>query len=314
MTPPPNKTNTRQGINIEELLQNSLPHHPRAFGKVKEAIGVPMSVRPIQDGYNVGRKKRKTDAVFQFGDKYPILRVSVKSFSKSGGYNHVERKSLSTFCREYQISVSDQEFLKTLFLRKAVAAKGKHTHLVEQDEQSRVHEIFKHLEVGATALLGRDHPQIFAIYSIERSRWHLYDIRKQVLPVIRQHTVTLRELRGTSSSETISYYNEKEVKQANTAKAFQSLTYVTERTMYKLRFGCENSLIRLSHYVFLNSSVLNASGKVDLFGDEHRRTFATENQSKLRRSLISQIFRKMLLVSYDCKAKATSLGSVGPSH
>ena len=153
-----------------------------------------MSVRPIQDGYNVGRKKRKTDAVFQFGDKYPILRVSVKSFSKSGGYNHVERKSLSTFCREYQISVSDQEFLKTLFLRKAVAAKGKHTHLVEQDEQSRVHEIFKHLEVGATALLGRDHPQIFAIYSIERSRWHLYDIRKQVLPVIRQHTVTFTRI------------------------------------------------------------------------------------------------------------------------
>ena len=51
-------------------------------------------------------------------------------------------------------------------------------------------QIFHHIEAGATALLGRDHPQIFAIYSIEFSRWHLYDIPTQVLPVIRQSAVT----------------------------------------------------------------------------------------------------------------------------
>ncbi|MXZ44208.1 MAG: hypothetical protein F4Z01_04415 [Gammaproteobacteria bacterium] len=192
--PPPNKTNTRQGINIEELLQNSLPQHPRAFKKVKEAVGIPNRAQPIKDAENIGLKKRKTDAVFKFGDEYPLLRVSVKSFSKDAGYNHVERKSLSAFCRDYRISVPDQKFLETLFLRKAAAEKGRRTHLVNYDEQGRVREIFDDLEVGATSLLGRDHPQIFAIYSIERSRWHLYDIPKQVLPVIRQHTVTFTQI------------------------------------------------------------------------------------------------------------------------
>jgi len=186
----PNRTNFVQGTNIELLLQNSLPDHPRAFVKIKEAAGIPADVPLIDNGENIGLRKRKADAVFNFGEGYPLLRVSIKSFSATGGYNHIERKGLEAFCRDYRISKADYEFLSKLFLRKAAAEKGRRTHLVKRDEEERVRRIFQPVEVGASSLLGRDNPQIFAIFSIELNRWHLYDIQRQVLPLIRQRAIT----------------------------------------------------------------------------------------------------------------------------
>lgn len=194
----PNRTNTRQGINIEELLRNSLPAHQRAFNKVKQSAGIPTTATLTEESDNVGLRKRKTDVVFNFGNKYPRLRASVKSFSKGAGYNQLERKSLANFCRDNRILADDHKFLEILFLRKAKAEKWKRTKLVEQGEKERVRQIFSEIEPGATALLGLDHPQIFAVFSIERNRWHLYDMQSQVLPAIRQINVTF-----TSTSSNI---------------------------------------------------------------------------------------------------------------
>ena len=172
-------------------MRNSLPHHPRAFNKVKRVAGIPDSASlSNEESDNVGLYKRKTDVVFNFGEEYPLLRITVKSFSPTAGYNHIGRKALSVFCAENRIKASDHKFLESLFLRKAKAPRGRRTHLVEVGEQDRVRQIFNHTEAGASALLGADHPQIFAVYCIEKSTWHLYDIQKQVLPIIRQSTIT----------------------------------------------------------------------------------------------------------------------------
>ena len=186
----PSRTNTAQGTDTEKSLQDDLPAHPRAFAKVKEMVGIPADAELIDHAENVGLQKRKADAVFNFGDNHPLLRVSVKSFSKGAGYNQIERKSLASFCKVNRIAKKDEEFLQQIILRKAKAKKGKRTHLVQHGEEERVKQIFSQIEVGASSLLGQDHPQIFAIYSREIKKWHLYDMQKQVLPVIRQRDIS----------------------------------------------------------------------------------------------------------------------------
>lgn len=183
----PNKTNLAQGTNIEILLGNVLPNHPKAFAQVKAMAGIDDKAKVVKAAENIGQNKRKTDMTFDFGEDYPPLRISVKSFKGGAGYNHLMRKSLPAFCRDNRIKKADEEFLTKCFLRKAEAFHGRGTPLIDGgEEKDRVREIFANLEIAASSLLGADHPQVLAIFSIAINKWHFYDIQRQVLPLIRQ--------------------------------------------------------------------------------------------------------------------------------
>ena len=196
MIAPPNRTNTTQGTNIETMLHHVLLDHPRAFGKIKAVAGIPAQADPVKDADNIGMRKRKTDIVFAFGGDYPLLRISVKSFKKAAGYNHLERKSLDKFCTDNRLRAADAKMLHDMFIRKAVegkAAKAKDksaskkiTPLVYPSERDDVRRMFANVEVGASAFLGSDHPQILAVFRIDDNRWHFYDMQNQVLPNTRQ--------------------------------------------------------------------------------------------------------------------------------
>ena len=194
----PSRTNTAQGRNIEQLLINSLPTHRDAFGITKELAQIPANLNPMKSEV-IGTHQRKTDVEFSFGDAYPLLRISVKSFDGNHGYNHLWRTSLNSFCRSNKIKKSDELFLQTLFLRKAKASKAKaskakaskarHTKLVKDGEKGRIEQIFSPIEVGASAFLGSDHPQILALFNIQQSKWGLYSFQNTVLPLIRQQKI-----------------------------------------------------------------------------------------------------------------------------
>ncbi len=180
---PPNITNTNQGINVEYLLRNSIDDHQRAFSKLKLAVGVHAHARPNAIEV-VGGSKRKADVEIRFPNRPPV-RVSVKSF-RLAGYNHIERGSLETFFAKNQLLRADQEFISMLFERKSNRARG---NLVEPEERVRIRKIFSRIEPGVAALLGNDHPQFLALYSIEHARFHIYHMNTQVEPLVRTEKI-----------------------------------------------------------------------------------------------------------------------------
>ncbi len=176
-----NKTNTHQGSNVEHLLANSILDHPKAFKAVCDALSIPNDATPIEPSV-VGGRKHKTDIEIGFNQPtVPPIRVSIKSFT-GAGYNHLERRRLPTFCKLNQITAADTKFLIDIWLEKAT---GKRQLLVEDAEHERIGKIFSNIEPAASSLLGNDHPQIFALYSVNQSKFHFYDMNKQVLPLVR---------------------------------------------------------------------------------------------------------------------------------
>ncbi len=179
-----NQTNTTQGTNVEHLFANSIQDHPKTFNLMLKAVGIPKNTKPTE--YEVvGGSKRKADVEISFNTKPPI-RVNIKSF-KGAGYNHVERRGFLTFCERNQISKSDTEFLKKLWLRKAASSRRE---LVEYCERERVIKIFSTIEPANSALLGNDHPQFLALYSMDRSLWRIYHMTTQVMPLLRANSVS----------------------------------------------------------------------------------------------------------------------------
>ncbi len=184
-----NQSNTHQGTNVEHLFANSILDHPNAWNSILTSIGYGAAIGMTPTIEVIGTNRRKTDVVIDFGNnsKLAPVRVTIKSFTK-GGFNQIGRQKLSGFCERNLISSSDQEFLKELILRKAKNSKD--GNLVEQNEQARVRKIFTGIEPGITSLLGSDHPQILALYSVDLGRWHLYNISRQVEPLIRSQGIT----------------------------------------------------------------------------------------------------------------------------
>ncbi len=178
----PNNTNTIQGTIVEHLFCNSLPHHPNAFNKIKRALDIKMDAI-ISDSEVIGGNHRKGDIIIRFNNTEKIIRASVKSFG-GAGYNHIERRRLNDFCRYNQIPKADEEFLKKLIDAKAMAT-HRHTPLVgTAKDKATVKRIFSHIEVGVSALVGNDHPQIMALYYKDESRWKIYDMARQVIPLV----------------------------------------------------------------------------------------------------------------------------------
>ena len=174
----PNYANMTQGANVEHLFANSIETHSLTFKVIRKALGITEGKPKIKV---VGGRHRKADVVMTFKDATQ-LRCSVKSFTGSG-YNHIERRKLDEFCRRNQILKPDQAFLEKLFLRKGKDTRN--TQLVMAEEREQVRRIFSEVEVGVSALIGNDHPQILVLFSVGISKFHIYDMDKQVIPLVR---------------------------------------------------------------------------------------------------------------------------------
>ena len=184
-----NQTNTEQGIKVENLFADGILDHLDAWNSILTSIGYGAAIGMTPTIGVIGTSRRKTDVVIDFGNNIQLspVRVTIKSFTK-GGFNQIGRQKLSAFCERNLINHDDQKFLKELILRKA--QNSRHGNLVEQNEQTRVRQIFTVIEPGITSLLGSDHPQILALYSVDLRKWHLYNILRQVEPLIRNEGVT----------------------------------------------------------------------------------------------------------------------------
>ena len=186
---PPNWTNATQAKNIQIMLRHALPIHPKTFNVLKKVAGIPPSAEPIINVKNSDLHSRRIGTVFKFVGNNRQLRIIIKKFQRDAGRNQIGRKSLSDFCRNNHLNTEQQNFLKVILLRKAKGEKGKHTHLVFDDEKERVQSMFANVEIGASTLLGSDHPQVLAIFCEDDKLWHFYDMEKQVLPLVRQSNV-----------------------------------------------------------------------------------------------------------------------------
>ncbi len=185
-----NQTNTEQGTEVENRFAKSIFKHPVALNNILKSIGYDEAIGKGARIGVIGGAKRKTDVVIDFGDTIELapVRVTIKSFSGSG-YNHLERRPLPAFCARNQISDPDQKFLKKLILRKATA-EDKRRELVEQGEQARIRKMFEDIEPGISAIRGNDYPQILALYSLDLKKWHLYNICRQVEPLVSGRTIS----------------------------------------------------------------------------------------------------------------------------
>lgn len=187
-----NRTNTHQGMNVEHLFANSILDHPRALRAIMESIGIPPDEIPCEDPQVIGSGKRKTDVEISFESGRAAMRVSVKSFK--AGYNHLERRPLKAFCERNQIRKADQKFLEGIWIRKSKNdGKGRLVYLEERDE---IRKIIKRIEPGVSALLGNDHPQVFAAFNLEESKWSLYNMANQVVPLVRSDYISVTSRGG----------------------------------------------------------------------------------------------------------------------
>lgn len=191
------RENTYQGTNVEHLLANSVIVHPRAFEAMIRSANIPRNATFV-DSRVIGAKKDKADVVFFFTE--PIrttadqeldtrieLRCSIKSFGKFG-FNQMERGTVPEFCRRNNIDQEDEQFLNMIVRRKGEAQNPRRTPLVYPNEYPRVFQIIGSREVALNALLGNDKPEIFVLYSTERSRFHIYNISDLVEPHLRTQT------------------------------------------------------------------------------------------------------------------------------
>ena len=180
----PNQFNTTQGENVEHLLANSMRDFPNAWGDMFAKLGYTNAI--VKNVARTGGAKRKADVQIDFNSNHASIGVSVKSFTgpiHNRASNQIERRLLSAFCQRNKINTKDESFLEAAILRKA---NGKKTApFILPNEQQRVRGIFAPLNPAASALVGDDHPQVFAIYHIDQSRWHLYDMANQVTPLCR---------------------------------------------------------------------------------------------------------------------------------
>ena len=188
-----NAMNTERGTKAERLLRDTLPKNRTALNLVLESQGMHGAV--VLNAEVIGGQHRKGDVRFDLDGEHPPLRFNVKSFGRMG-FNQLGRQKFIQFCAYNRISKSDQQFLEGLWLRKATSA-VRTQNLVEQNERDRVTKIFESIEPAASSFLGSDHPELLALYSRDEGLWKIYDINKQVRPLIRSKKVGFTS--GTSN-------------------------------------------------------------------------------------------------------------------
>jgi len=162
------------------------------LGAILKSIGV-SAKEETDDPIVIGGNKRKTDVEVPFKSGIPAMRVSIKSYSDAG-YNHVERRPLDVFCERNQIRKADQDLLEKAWLRKS--HNGGKGMLIYPGEHDQVRKMFQRIEPGVSALVGNDHPQVFAIYNVDISKWHLYNMTTQVIPLLRSDNIGITSRGG----------------------------------------------------------------------------------------------------------------------
>lgn len=180
-----NQQNTVQGTINEHLFANSIFDHQEAWGAILDSIGCGNLKNVAAKAQIIGGNKRKGDVEINFESQAAPIRATVKSFNV--GYNHLERRNLRVFCERNQISKADADFLEKIWLRKA--RNSGQGLLVEDNERARVKRIFEPIEPGVSAVLGNDHPQIMVLFHTPSSKFYLYNVQTQVLPLIRGQEV-----------------------------------------------------------------------------------------------------------------------------
>ena len=196
-----NQANTQRGIDAENLFANTILDNSHAFKAMCESLSIAANAEAKQPEV-IGGNHRKTDVEIAFKDtNISSIRVSIKRFKGNAGYNHLERRRFSEFCKRNQFSNADRDFLKSLWLRKA--ANSKKQDLVEENEKEEVRKIFSKVEPATSGILGNDHPQMLALYNANISRWHIYNIQNQVLSNIRNSVI---EFTSVSSNIAIGNY------------------------------------------------------------------------------------------------------------
>lgn len=186
--------NTRRGTNTEHLFADTIAEHPNAFSAILSIVFKSTNIKVGKPVVIGSQYHRKTDVEIPVLNSSTSLRINVKSYTGSNGYNQIERRKMDDFCRRNQISKSDEKILTEIWLRKSMNdGKGL---LVHTNERKRVCDIFRHISPGASAFIGNDHPQVLGIYSNQISTWHLYDMGNQVLPVVQNTEIQFTERGG----------------------------------------------------------------------------------------------------------------------
>lgn len=228
----PNQGNTTQGTNIEHLFANSIADHPKAWGDAVKLVG-DYEDSMIREPSVTGSNHRKGDVNVPYENK-PDIRVNIKSF-RGPGYNQVERRRVDQFCSRNQIRSADEQFLTDIWLRKA--HNNGQGRLVYPEEQDRVREIFSTIEPGVSALVGNDHPQIFALYRFEDSKWHLYDMKNQVLPLIQGQEISFTTLGGNIHIGNYIVIQRKGSRRGETGTDPYSITHGSNHVQIKMKVG-----------------------------------------------------------------------------
>lgn len=76
--------------------------------------------------------------------------------------------------------------MQNMILRKA---RGESKLLVLPSEHSRVEKMFGRINAARAALVGLDHPDILAIYSVNENKFRLYHMLRDVFPALNEHEI-----------------------------------------------------------------------------------------------------------------------------
>lgn len=157
---------------------------------LRKLLGGCFSQAVVDTVEDVSWRKQKANLEIRFATDHPVLRINIKTFEVEKTPNHLERRNHSDFCHRNQVRVRDKRFLQNIWLRKAKG--GRKQPLVDGPiEHERTIKILSSIEPGVSALCGYDHPQVLAFYNGRQGCWHIYDMARQVLPLVRAKQVSL---------------------------------------------------------------------------------------------------------------------------
>lgn len=138
-----------------------------------------------RDPVHVSTNNEKASVKIELVTNHTPLRVKIKTFKSSYADNHLERRKHRDFCDQNGLQ-HGRDLLEDLWLRKAADTDR---HLVDKKhELSRIARMFAPIDFGKT-LCGKDKPQVLALYNGTEKHWHLYDMKKDVLPLVQKQSI-----------------------------------------------------------------------------------------------------------------------------
>ncbi len=195
------KNNTKSNKQAIKLFISRILDDP-AWPKLLRALrGYDEKAVPQRPPIEVKSNKEKASVKIEFDTHHKPLRVKIKTFKGDYADNHLERCKHREFCRRNNL-LDSHKFLKALWLYKAVNPRGR--DIVRPDNLQRIARLFVPINLGETALCGKDQPQILALYNGLENHWHLYDINRDVLPLVSKQPINRTKLGNIQIGEYVS--------------------------------------------------------------------------------------------------------------